>query len=132
MLPIFASAGLTLLTTLFVLVCLMLIIVILVQKPAGGGLVGAFGGAGGVQDFLGAKMGSKITWFTVILFSMFVVLSCILTVAVRPKYESTPAPAVASTTAPADTTSEKAPAPAAEKPAGPAPASTTAPTEKAP
>lgn len=120
MLPILADTGLTLLTTLFVFICFLLVIVILVQKPTGGGLVGAFGGAGGVQDFLGAKMGSKITWFTVVLFASFVVLACVLTVVAKPAYlkPEVPATAPAAPEKSGAGTSDETPA--------------TAPTEKTP
>ena len=130
MLPIIASAGIAIMTTLLVFICFLLIIVILVQKPTGGGLVGAFGGAGGVQDFLGAKMGSKITWFTVILFASFVLLSCILTVVANPNRVTEPAKTPAATTAPAIPSAEK---PVVEVPEKAPAASTTAPvTETTP
>lgn len=60
----------------FVLVCLFMLLVILIQKPRGGGLSGAFGGAGGsAQAAFGAKTGDVLTWFTVVCFAFFLLLS---------------------------------------------------------
>jgi len=43
--PTLAAFLTGLFTVLFVIVCLFLMLVILIQKPRGGGLSGAFGGA---------------------------------------------------------------------------------------
>ena len=52
----------TTLATLFVLTCIFMMLVILIQKPKGGGLSGAFGGAGGsAQAAFGAKTGDLLT-----------------------------------------------------------------------
>lgn len=59
----------------FVLVCVLLILVILLQKGRGGGLAGAFGGAGGYSAF-GAKTGDFFTWLTVGLAGLFVIVAC--------------------------------------------------------
>ena len=72
------------LAILFVAVCLFLILVILIQKPSGGGLSGAFGGAGGsAQAAFGAKTGDVLTWFTVLCFAGFLILAMGLTWATR-------------------------------------------------
>jgi len=63
-------------TILFVAICLLLIVVILLQKGRGGGLAGAFGGAGGHSAF-GAKTGDVFTWVTVALTAMFVTVAAI-------------------------------------------------------
>ena len=63
-------------TFLFVAICLLLIVVILLQKGRGGGLAGAFGGAGGHSAF-GAKTGDVFTWVTVALTAMFVTMAVI-------------------------------------------------------
>jgi preprotein translocase subunit SecG len=63
--------------TLFVAVCFLLIMIVLIQKGRGGGLAGAFGGAGGNTAF-GAKTGDVLTWVTSILFGVFVLLAIIL------------------------------------------------------
>ena len=48
----------------FCFVCALLILVVLLQRGRGGGLAGAFGGAGGHSAF-GAKTGDVFTWITV-------------------------------------------------------------------
>ncbi|HPD30702.1 MAG TPA: preprotein translocase subunit SecG [Phycisphaerae bacterium] len=60
----------------FLLVCVLLILVILLQKGRGGGLAGAFGGAGGYSAF-GAKTGDFFTWLTVGLAGLFVIVACL-------------------------------------------------------
>jgi protein translocase SecG subunit len=62
---------------LFIFVCFILIMLVLVQKGRGGGLAGAFGGAGGNTAF-GAKTGDVLTWATSIVFALFVVLAVVL------------------------------------------------------
>ena len=65
---------------LFALVCLFMILVILIQKPKGGGLSSAFGGGGGgSQAVFGAKVGDALTWFTVVLFLLFLSIAIGLT-----------------------------------------------------
>ena len=71
------------LSTLFVLVCIMLMGIILLQKGRGGGLSGAFGGAGGHSAF-GAKTGDVFTWVTVILTGLFILLAVVSNYAFRP------------------------------------------------
>ncbi len=75
----------SLLAILFILVCLFMMLVILIQKPRGGGLSGAFGGAGGsAQAVFGAKTGDVLTWFTVFCFVAFLLLAVGLTWAMKP------------------------------------------------
>ena len=62
---------------LFVIVCLFLILLVLIQKGRGGGLAGAFGGAGGNTAF-GAKTGDVLTWATSIVFGIFLLLAIVL------------------------------------------------------
>ena len=64
-----------LLAFLFGIVSVFLILLILIQKGRGGGLSGAFGGAGGNTAF-GTKTGDLLTWVTSIVFVVFLVLSC--------------------------------------------------------
>ena len=54
---------------------IFLILLILVQRGRGGGLVGAFGGAGG-QSAFGAKAGDLFTKITVVTVSVWI-LCCI-------------------------------------------------------
>jgi preprotein translocase subunit SecG len=55
-------------------VCCFLMLVILLQRGRGGGLTGAFGGAGGSSAF-GAKTGDVFTWITVVVTALFLVLA---------------------------------------------------------
>jgi preprotein translocase subunit SecG len=53
-----------LLNVAVLLVGIFLILLVLIQRGKGGGLVGAFGGAGGSSAF-GSRAGDKFMWFTV-------------------------------------------------------------------
>lgn len=66
-----------LLSLAFIIVAVALILVILVQRPQGGGLAGAFGGAGGAssQSAFGAKTGDMLTFATVTIFVLFLLTS---------------------------------------------------------
>src|SRR6476620_9306520 len=70
MLPFFLYFTLT----VFIIVCVFLILLVLIQKGRGGGLAGAFGGAGGNTAF-GSKTGDVLTWATSILFGVFLLLA---------------------------------------------------------
>ncbi len=96
----------TVMATLFVIVCLFMILVILIQKPRGGGLVGAFGGSGAVQQAFGSKVGDLLTWFTVGCFIAFLLLAMGLTWTIKPTPRPdllTPPAQQAPTTQPAGT-----------------------------
>jgi len=74
----------TVMATAFVLVSLFMCLVILIQKPKGGGLSGAFGGAGGSsQAAFGAKTGDLLTIITTGCFVVFLLLAGGLTYAIR-------------------------------------------------
>ena len=74
-----------LLAAAFVFVCLFMMLVILVQKPKGGGLSGAFGGAGGGESsFVGAKVGDVLTLVTVGCFVAFLLLAMGLNWTINP------------------------------------------------
>lgn len=78
----------------FFVICLLMILIILAQKPRGGGLSGAFGGAGGAstQTAFGAKTGDVMTWATIVLFALFIGTAMGLTWATLPDTEpATPA-----------------------------------------
>jgi len=81
-------------TTLLVLVCLLLMMVILIQKGRGGGLAGAFGGAGGHSAF-GAKTGDVFTWITVGLTFLFVLMAIVGVYTFVPPPTATPRTAAA-------------------------------------
>jgi preprotein translocase subunit SecG len=128
MLTLGASIVVSLLAMLFALTCLFMMLVILIQKPKGGGLSGAFGGAGGsAQAAFGAKTGDLLTTITIGCFVVFLGLAIGLTYAIR---ADTQKPVAAQTTptttsetsetggssgaAPANTSSQAPPAPGAE------------------
>ena len=71
---------------LFIFVSVLLILLILVQKGRGGGLSGAFGGAGGNTAF-GAKTGDVLTWATSIMFGVFVLLAVALNLFANYRHE---------------------------------------------
>jgi len=100
-------------TFLFVAICLLLIVVILLQKGRGGGLAGAFGGAGGHSAF-GTKTGDVFTWVTVALAAMFVIVAVVGNFAMVPdKAAEQETPVLAPADAPAGETT----APPGEQPA---------------
>ena len=68
------------------LACLLLIFIILLQRGRGGGLAGAFGGAGG-QSALGTKAGDVFTKITVGLAVFWVFLACLSIYALRASSE---------------------------------------------
>lgn len=64
----------TVLMTLLMIFGVLLIIIILLQKGRGGGLAGAFGGAGG-QSALGTKAGDVFTKITIVMAVIWVILA---------------------------------------------------------
>jgi preprotein translocase subunit SecG len=108
------------LTCLFLLVCLFMILLILIQKGRGGGLSGAFGGAGGNTAF-GSKTGDVLTWTTSIVFGVFLLLAVLLNLVANRIGTPAPVKTVTVPTAPQSST----PAPAA--PGGPVPAAPSNP-----
>lgn len=84
MLTLGANILVTAMALLFALTCLFMMLVILIQKPKGGGLSGAFGGAGGsAQAAFGAKTGDLLTTITIGCFVVFLGLAIGLTYAIR-------------------------------------------------
>jgi preprotein translocase subunit SecG len=71
------TALLYLFIVLFILVSLLMVLIVLIQKGRGGGLSGAFGGAGGHTAF-GSKTGDVLTWATSIIFGVFLALAIVL------------------------------------------------------
>jgi len=83
-LPILAVGILmNLVAILFVLVSVVLILLILVQKGRGGGLSAAFGG-GMASGLLGSKTGDFLTWATITVVTVFLVLAVLLARYYRP------------------------------------------------
>ena len=62
---------------LFILSCVALVLIILIQKGRGGGLSGAFGG-GMASGILGSKTGDFLTWVTITLVGLFLLLAIVM------------------------------------------------------
>ena len=77
------SLLMNLVAALFVLTCVVLILIILIQKGRGGGLSSAFGG-GGSGGVLGTKTGDFLTWVTISLVGVFLVLAMVMAKFYRP------------------------------------------------
>jgi preprotein translocase subunit SecG len=78
------------LTVFFIIVAVAMVLIILVQRTQGGGLAGAFGGAGGTgaETVFGGRIGDALTWATVIAFAIYIGLAIALNLV-----ESKPLPA---------------------------------------
>ncbi len=74
------SSTYLILTALFIIIAVALVLIILVQRPQGGGLAGAFGGAGGggTDSVFGGRVGDALTYMTVGAFSVYLVLAIAL------------------------------------------------------
>lgn len=74
-------------TFLFMLVALAMVLIILVQRPQGGGLAGAFGGAGGSSSdtVFGGRVGDALTVATVVAFTLYLGLAIALNLLDKPK-----------------------------------------------
>ncbi len=120
-LPVLAVGILmNLIAVVFVLVSIILVLLILIQKGRGGGLSAAFGG-GMASGLLGSKTGDFLTWATITVVGVFLVLAVILARFYRPgvgEYGTAPQ------------TSQQAPQGAPAQPSGETPQS--APQEPAP
>lgn len=67
------------LTIGLIVISVAMILIILVQRPQGGGLASAFGGAGGGNDTVfGGRVGDALTVMTVIAFILFLGLAVAL------------------------------------------------------
>lgn len=76
-----------LLVVFFLVVCVAMILIVLIQRPQGGGLSGAFGsggGAGAGQTAFGTKTGDVLTWGTVSVFFIYLVVAVVLNFVARP------------------------------------------------
>lgn len=77
-----------LLVVFFLVVCVTMILVVLIQRPQGGGLSGAFGSGGGSsgagQTAFGTKTGDVLTWTTVSMFVVYIIMAMILNFTARP------------------------------------------------
>ena len=68
------------LTILFIVASVAMVLIILVQRPQGGGLAGAFGGAGGggTEGVFGGRVGDALTVMTVVGFCIYLTLAIVL------------------------------------------------------
>lgn len=96
---------------LFVICCVALILIILVQKGRGGGLSAAFGG-GSAGGLLGTKTGDFLTWVTIVLVGVFLMLAVVMAKFYKeePTGDFDSAPSVQQT----QPTNQQPPAPAAD------------------
>src|SRR5262245_56865879 len=78
------------LNLVLILVSLFMILLILIQRGKGGGLAGAFGGAGGSSAF-GSRAGDAFTRVTIIVAAVWLLL-IMLTVKVAPDSRTQPSP----------------------------------------
>jgi preprotein translocase subunit SecG len=62
---------------LFVTCAVVLVLVVLIQKGRGGGLSAAFGGAM-ASGLLGSRTGDFLTWVTVVLVGVFLMLAVVM------------------------------------------------------
>ena len=79
---------------IFVICAVALVLVVLIQKGRGGGLSGTFGRAGGASGILGSKTGDFLTWFTIVLVGVFLMLAVVMAKFYRPSISDFGAPAV--------------------------------------
>jgi len=70
---------------LFVISCVSLVLIILIQKGRGGGLSGAFGGAMAGGGILGSKTGDFLTWVTIVLVGVFLMLAVVMAKFYKPE-----------------------------------------------
>lgn len=80
----------TFLATLFIITCILLIVVVLLQKGRGGGLSAAFGGMG--SSAFGTRVGDVLTWVTIVMVALFLILATGTTLRFKPKKHKAPRP----------------------------------------
>ena len=68
---------------IWILCCIFLVLLVLIQKGKGGGLSATFGG-GGAGGVLGSKTGDFLTWVTIGLVCVFLLLSVVMAKFYRP------------------------------------------------
>jgi preprotein translocase subunit SecG len=100
---------LNLLAVLFVVISIVLVLVVLIQKGRGGGLSAAFGG-GMASGLLGSKTGDFLTWATITLVAVYLVLAVLLDRFYKPTITQYRTPGQ-TTTAPQAAPQEKTPTP---------------------
>jgi len=118
------------LTIGLIVISIAMVLIILVQRPHGGGLASAFGGAGGGNDTVfGGRVGDALTVMTVIAFVLFLGLAVALNLVESKSVGSdTTASAPNVEVAPASGTSDHPVAPSPDHPAAPSPDHPAAPS----
>ena len=110
-----------------VLSSLFLILLVLIQRGRGGGLAGAFGGAGG-QSAFGTKAGDVFTKITIGV-AAFWILLCILALNILGRQQSKFSASTLGASAPIGTDNSGGALPAVNTPAATTAATTAAPAE---
>lgn len=86
----------TVFTLLFIVVSFAMVLIILVQRPQGGGLSTAFGGAGGGNDTaFGGRTGDALTVATVACFFLYLLIAIGLNITDGPRAKPVATPPVA-------------------------------------
>ncbi|MFQ3594419.1 MAG: preprotein translocase subunit SecG [Gemmataceae bacterium] len=89
--PLFADLIVNLLNIALILASLFLILLVLIQRGKGGGLAGAFGGAGGSSAF-GSRAGDAFTRVTIYAAAVWLLLAMFIINRVQPRSSSGEAP----------------------------------------
>ena len=79
-----------LLNVLIFLTGVFLILLVLIQRGKGGGLAGAFGGAGGSSAF-GSRAGDKFTRVTIYVAIFWILLTMVMVRVIQPSEKAAPA-----------------------------------------
>jgi preprotein translocase subunit SecG len=82
--PLFADLIVNLLNIALILASLFLILLVLIQRGKGGGLAGAFGGAGGSSAF-GSRAGDAFTRVTIYTAAVWLLLAMFIINRVQPR-----------------------------------------------
>lgn len=104
------SAWFWIATLLFTVVSASMVLIILVQRPQGGGLAGAFGGAGGAgtETVFGGRVGDALTYATVTAFVIYLALAISLNLLENPgTREPQPPPTAAALPTPPEQPAEE-------------------------
>jgi len=92
--------AMTVVMVLWILSCLALVFIIMIQKGKGGGLSAAFGG--GTTSLFGTKTGDFLTWVTIGVAGVFLLLSVFMGLYYKPTVTVTDTMTPAPASAPAD------------------------------
>ena len=110
------------LTISLIVISVAMILIILVQRPQGGGLASAFGGAGGgsTDTVFGGRVGDALTVMTVIAFVLFLGLAVSLNlVDSKPETQDAATPDTTAIISPTTTTDSAAPQKSTDYPTTP-------------